>query len=160
MIAPNPAFAKVRILPRYTAAACDRGTHRPRPCAKHSAGALVDVIRADGIDILVDLAGHCPGHSLPVFARRAAPVQMTWMDYVDTTGVPAMDFLVSDPFHTPVAGVQRFTERVLRLPDTRLVYGPPAPLPALAPPPSLARGYVAFGCCNRLSKFGDGVFRT
>ncbi len=126
----------------------------------YSTGELADVIRSDGIDILVDLAGHCPGHRLPVFARRAAPVQMTWMDYVDTTGVPAMDFLVSDPFHTPVAGAQRFTERVLRLPDTRLVYRPPAPMPALVPPPSLARGYVTFGCFNRLSKFGDGVIRT
>ncbi len=150
-----------------TSAVGDAATEAMRQCASawrdaslHSADALAALVRADAIDILVDLAGHCPGNSLETFARRAAPVQMTWMDYVDTTGVPAMDYLVSDPLHSPVAGAQRFTERVLRLPDTRLVYRPPNPLPALVPPPSLARGHVTFGCFNRLSKFGGGVVRT
>ena len=107
---------------------------RPRSCARtldawRDAGAdddatLVERIRRDGIDILVDLAGHCPGHRLGVFARRGAPIQFTWMDYVDTTAVPDMDYLVTDALHTPVDGAQRFTERVLRLPDTRLCYRP------------------------------------
>ena len=56
----------------------------------------------DGIDVLVDLAGHCPGNRLGVFARRGAPVQFTWMDYVGTTALPSMDYVVTDALHTPV----------------------------------------------------------
>ncbi|RPH58451.1 MAG: tetratricopeptide repeat protein, partial [Burkholderiales bacterium] len=131
-----------------------------RDAAAQDDDALVDRIRRDAIDILVDLVGHCPGQRLGVFARRGAPVQFTWLDYVGTTGVPAIDYVVTDALHTPVGGPQRFTERVLRLPDTRLCYRPPQPLPALSRPPAARRGYVTFGCFNRLAKLGPDVVAT
>ena len=118
---------------------------------------LVELVRADEIDILVDLVGHCPGNRLGAFARRGAPIQFTWMDYVGTTGLPTMDYLVTDALHTPVGGAQRYTERVLRLPETRLCYRPTQPLPPLAASPAAARGFVTFGCFNRLNKLGASV---
>lgn len=114
--------------------------------------ALRDLIREDAIDILVDLAGHCPGHRLRVFAHRAAPVQMTWLDYSNTTGLRAMDYFVGDAVQTSQGSPQRFTEEVVRLPDTRLCYGPLPGLPELVTPPAARKGYVTFGCINRLSK--------
>ena len=95
-----------------------------------------------------------------MFARRGAPIQFTWMDYVDTTAVPNMDYIVTDALHTPVDGAQRFTERVLRLPDTRLCYRPVQPLPPLSASPAAARGFVTFGCFNRLNKLSADVVAT
>ncbi len=86
---------------------------------------LARLINQDEIDILIDLAGHTAGHRLLVFARRPAPVQATWMGYVGTTGLDAIDFLISDSYHTP-PGVDRFyTEELLRLPDGYVCYSPP-----------------------------------
>jgi len=121
---------------------------------------LVGRIRRDGIDILVDLVGHCPGQRLGVFARRGAPVQITWLDYVGTTGIPAIDYLITDVLHTPLDSPQRFSERLLRLPETRLCYRPPRPLPALSASPFAQRGVVTFGCFNRLAKLGPDVVAT
>jgi predicted O-linked N-acetylglucosamine transferase (SPINDLY family) len=114
--------------------------------------ALLGRVREDAIDILVDLSGHCPGHRLRLFARRAAPIQMTWLDYSNTTGLSVMDYFVGDPLQVPVGTPQRYTEEVVRLPDTRLCYRPPEPLPPVVPPPATRNGYVTFGCINRLSK--------
>lgn len=122
--------------------------------------ALAQRVREDRVDILVDLVGHCPGNRLGVFARRAAPIQVTWLDYVDTTGLSTMDYLLTDGRHTPDDGSQHFTETVIRLPGTRLCYRPPDLIPPLATVPRVRRGYVTFGCFNRLSKLGEPVLRT
>jgi len=122
--------------------------------------ALVELVRADAIDIFVDLSGHCPGHRLGVFARRAAPVQLTWLDYSNTTGLATIDCFVGDFLQTPEGTPQRYTEELVRLPDVRLCYHPPDGLPSVAPPPVLARGHVTFGCINRLSKLNAAVCET
>ena len=147
-----------------TSSADDRGTAamRAQATAWHDVAALDDEalaarIRADRIDVLVDLVGHCPGHSLRAFARRAAPVQVTWLDYVDTTLVPAMDVLVGDALHMPVDGGQTFSETLVRMARPRFVYRLATPPPPLAPPPILARGAPTFGCFNRLAKVGPPV---
>jgi predicted O-linked N-acetylglucosamine transferase (SPINDLY family) len=127
-----------------------------RDCASLSDAALATRIRDDAIDVLVDLAGHCPGQRLRTFALRAAPVQVTWFDYVDTTGIAAMDWLVTDPLHTPPGSPQRFVERLLFVPTVRFPYAPAAVSPAAAPP-CIANGHPTFGCFNRLSKFGPAV---
>lgn len=125
--------------------------------------AVADLVRRDAIDVLVDLAGHAPGHRLLVFARRAAPVQMTWLDYFDTTGLDTMDVIVSDPVSTPDAalasGAQRFVERVARLPHARLCYTPPPYLPAIARRDPAATKPVVFGCFGRADKLDDEVIR-
>jgi len=142
----------------------DRGTAamRAQASAWHDVAGLDDEalaarIRADRIDVLVDLAGHCPGNSLQAFARRAAPVQMTWLDYVDTTALPTMDVLVGDALHMPLDGAQRFTEALVRMARPRFVYRLATRPPPVAAPPILARGTPTFGCFNRLAKIGAPV---
>ena len=128
-----------------------------REAAALDDAALEALIREDAIDILVDLSGHCPGHRLRMFARRAAPVQLTWLDYSNTTGLGAMDYLIGDSLQTPPGTPQAFTETVLRLPDARLCYRPVDDLPELLAPPAMRNGYVTFGCINRLSKLNPSV---
>jgi protein O-GlcNAc transferase len=111
-------------------------------------------IRADRIDILIDLSGHAPGHRLLVFALRPAPVQATWLDYFDTTGLAAIDYLITDPVSCPVDGAQRFVERLIGMPTVRLCYTAPPFAPAVAPAPALRRGYIAFGSFTRADKIG------
>jgi len=114
-------------------------------------------IAAERIDILVDLAGHTPGGRPLALARKPAPVIATWLDYFDTTGLDAVDYLIGDPVSTPEDGPQRFSERVMRLTPARLCYEPPAYAPAPSPPPFLRHGLVTFGSFNRLSKMADSV---
>jgi predicted O-linked N-acetylglucosamine transferase (SPINDLY family) len=100
----------------------------------------------------VDLAGHTPGHRLGAFALRPAPVCVTWLDYFDTTGLDAMDAIITDPWHSPVEDVQRFTEAVIRLPRLRLCWEPPAGAPVVRPPPCTGGGGFVFGSFNRFAK--------
>jgi len=77
--------------------------------------AVAAMIRADGIDILVDLSGHTSGNRLLVFARKPAPVQVTWLGYCNTSGLGNMDYLLADAGVIPPDTTQRFSEQVLRL---------------------------------------------
>lgn len=107
------------------------------------------MIRADGIDVLVDLAGHTAHNRLPVFGLKPAPVQASWLGYPNTTGMPAIDYLlVSLP---PELAVET------PIPGPRPLYTPPETLPLPSPPPCLSRGYVTFGCFNNASKLNADV---
>jgi protein O-GlcNAc transferase len=114
-------------------------------------------IRADRIDILIDLNGHTPGHRLLVFALRPAPIQVSWLDYFDTTGLEAMDYLITDPVSSPVDGAQRFVERLICMPSVRFCFTPPPFAPQVAPPPALRRGRIAFGSFTRADKISADV---
>ncbi|MCW9040229.1 MAG: tetratricopeptide repeat protein, partial [Rhodospirillales bacterium] len=118
---------------------------------------LIERIHDDGIDILVDLAGHTANNRLPVFLRRAAPVQATWAGYVGTTGLSQMDWLIADRFHVPEGEEDCYTEQVYRLPDGYVCYAPPDTTPEIGPLPSESNGYVTFGCFNELTKVNDHV---
>jgi len=118
---------------------------------------LAEQIRADGIDILFDLAGHTAGNRLLVFARKPAPVQVTWAGYVGTTGLSAMDYLIADRFEVPPGAEVQYVERVLRLPDDYVCYDPPASAPAVAPLPAHQRRRVTFGSFNAPAKIGPHV---
>jgi predicted O-linked N-acetylglucosamine transferase (SPINDLY family) len=113
-------------------------------------------LRSDACDVLVDLAGHAPGNRLPLLSRRCARVQAVWLDWFDTTGVPAIDWLVADAIHAPAAEQHRFTERLLHLPHARFVYRPPVALQP-APSPAARNGCVTFGSFNRHAKLTDAV---
>ncbi|WP_029007274.1 tetratricopeptide repeat protein [Azospirillum halopraeferens] len=119
--------------------------------------ALERTVRADGIHILVDLAGHTFGNRLPVFARRPAPVQATWAGYVGTTGLPAMDYLISDSRQSPEGAEAYGTEAIVRLPDAYVPWAPPADAPEPAPPPLTVRGHATFGSFNTLVKLNGAV---
>lgn len=137
---------------RFAAAATAWRPSRGRPDAE-----LAEQIRADRIDLLFDLAGHTSKNRLTLFARKPAPIQVTWVGYEGTTGLSAIDYLLADRYHVP-EGFDSFTcERVIRLPEGYTCYDPPADAPGVGPPPSLARGYVTFGCFNNPAKVGPQV---
>jgi protein O-GlcNAc transferase len=119
--------------------------------------AAAELIRADGIDILVDLSGHVGNHRLLVFARRAAPVQATWLGYSDTLGISTVDYIMADPIVCPEGDDEFYVERVVRLPSCFLCYRPPRPSPDVAELPALSRGYITLGCFNRISKITPEV---
>lgn len=121
-------------------------------------GAQLRQLRAGRLDILIDLAGHTAGNSLPAFAQRAAPFQVSWLGYFGTTGVHAMDAVLMDPWYAPPGADDRFTEEVLRLPHTRWCYNPVAFAPQVCPSPACDRGFVTFGSFNNTAKYNDSVF--
>jgi protein O-GlcNAc transferase len=112
---------------------------------------------ADQIDVLVDLSGHTAGNRLGVFARRPARVQLTWLGYFATTGLPTMDYVLLDDHHMLPGAERLFVEKVIRLPDCRFCYGAPAYSPDPAPPPSLENGVTTFGSFNNAGKINDRV---
>jgi predicted O-linked N-acetylglucosamine transferase (SPINDLY family) len=139
-------------------------TERIKACCHgwHSAVGLSDErlarrIRDDGIDILIDLAGHTAHNRLPMFAWKPAPVQVSWLGYFATTGVAAMDYLIADPWTLPEAENGNFTETVWRLPETRLCFTPPDIDIEIAPLAALGRGHITFGCFNNLTKVNQAV---
>lgn len=119
--------------------------------------ALADRIRADGIDILIDLDGHSGPNRLPVFARRAAPLQITWAGYVGTTGLDAMDYLITDRRQTVDADLHLMTEQPVFMPGNYVTLAPIEDAPDIAPNPSAENGHVTFGCFNALDKINPHV---
>jgi predicted O-linked N-acetylglucosamine transferase (SPINDLY family) len=113
---------------------------------------LAAQIRADGIDILVDLSGHTGGNRLPVFGRKPAPVQVAWLGYFNTTGVGAIDYVLMDDATVPPGAERWFTEQVVRLPEGRFCYAPPDYAPDVAALPAATRGHITFGSFNNMSK--------
>lgn len=119
--------------------------------------ALAATIRADGIDVLVDLAGHTGGGRLPVFARRPAPVQVTYLGYPNTTGLPTVDLRLTDATADPpgLADVLH-AEGLVRLPRCFLAWAPPDASGGRSPDPAPLddddRLACTFGCFNNLSK--------
>jgi len=134
-----------------------RLAHHWRNVAEMGDQQLMHTIADDGIDILVDLNGHTSGNRLTVFARRAAPVQVSAIGYPDTTGVAEMDFRLSDGIADPPGSERLCTERLVRLPGCFLCYQPPDTAPAVAPPPCQTNGFVTFGSFNNLAKINPDV---
>ena len=118
---------------------------------------LARKIHDDGVDILIDLSGHTSHNRLPAFAWKPAPVQVSWLGYFATTGVPQIDYLIGDPWTLPEGEEQFFTERIWRLPETRLCFSPPQEPIDVVELPALNEGVVTFGCFNSTAKLGDEV---
>jgi len=114
-------------------------------------------INEDRIDILIDLAGHTAHNRLPLFARKPAPVQLSWLGYFATTGVAAIDYLIADPLTLPESEESNFTEKIWRLPQTRLCFSAPDVDVKVNGLPALSNGYLTFGCFNNLTKMNDSV---
>jgi predicted O-linked N-acetylglucosamine transferase (SPINDLY family) len=117
---------------------------------------LAGVIRQDRIDILVDLTMHMSNARPLLFARKPAPVQVTWLAYPGTTGLSAMDYRLTDPYLDPPGeNDQYYAEQSIRLPETFWCYNPLTVEPAVNSVPALERGYVTFGCLNNFCKVND-----
>ena len=118
---------------------------------------LTHQIRADEVDVLFDLAGHTAHNRLLVFARKPAPIQVSWAGYPGTTGLAAIDYVLADRFQVPAEAEQHYQERVLRMPDGYVCYDPPPYAPAVAAPPALNQGVVTFGSFNNRAKINAQV---
>jgi protein O-GlcNAc transferase len=119
---------------------------------------VTDLIRSDGIDILVDLAGHTAHNRLLVLARKPAPVQVTWIGYPATTGLSSIDYKIVDSQTDPPGLTEQFyTEKLIRMPESFLCYLPERESPGVGPLPALSAGNVTFGSFNNFAKVNSGV---
>jgi predicted O-linked N-acetylglucosamine transferase (SPINDLY family) len=117
---------------------------------------VAELIRRDGIDILVDLAGHSAKNRLLVFARKPAPVQLTWLGYPNTTGLATMDYRLTDAFADPPGtGEDLSSERLVRLARSGWCYRPSDEVPPVSAPPHEAKGHITFGCFNAMPKLNE-----
>jgi len=111
--------------------------------------AVAEQIRADNVNVLLDMSGH-GGSRVLVCAHRAAPVQVKWVgNQFGTTGVTAMDWFLGDIEEVPAGHERWYVEDVYRMPDAYAVYHPPVNAPAVSPLPTLDKGCVTFGCFNK-----------
>jgi predicted O-linked N-acetylglucosamine transferase (SPINDLY family) len=131
------------------------------PCKHFSDEQLAERIRADGIDILIDLAGHTGGNRLLTFARKPAPVQVTYLGYPATTGLTAIDYRLTDGYAEPVGMTEALnTETLWRLPDIFCCYRAHDNSPdVIDHPPLHDNGFVTFGCFNNFSKLTEPVLK-
>ena len=114
---------------------------------------VAGLIRNDTIDILIDLARHTADNRVSVFARKPAPVQVTWIGYPATSGLSAFDYKIADQYTDPPDQADRlYTEKLIRLPDTSLCYLPEQGGPHIAEPPYFKKGHITFGSFNNLAK--------
>lgn len=122
---------------------------------------VAEMVREDRIDLLIDLAMHARDNRLPVFARKPAPVQATYLAYAGTTGLRAVDYRITDPYLDPPSddADAYYSETSVRLPHTYWCYQPPAVVPdkPVGPPPAGQAGTITFGCLNNFSKVNPRV---
>ena len=133
---------------------------RWKDISRLSARDAARLIERDGIDILVDLAGHTQGSGLPVLARRPAPVQLTAIGYMATTGLRAVDYFLSDIYCSPWdMGARGFSEKVLRMPHSHLCYAPVLrDMPKSGgEAPFVRNGCITFGSFNNFTKVSDDM---
>lgn len=128
---------------------------------------LVELIKNDGIDVLIDLSGHTGGNRLPVFMQKPAPLQLTWLGYPATTGLSAIDSRITDQYADPLDADDHYVEHSVRLGGHFCVYRPLIKSPEYIdsaeympqPPPALKNKFITFGSCNTLAKYSQTTVR-
>ncbi len=147
----------------YNVHQVDATTERLRGLADHwrdiahlSDTEAAECVRADGIDILVDLAGHTAHNRLLLFARKPAPVQVAYLGYPDTRGFAAIDYWLSDVYADPPDETEQFyVEQIVRLAHGFNCYQPPLDCPKVSTLPVLSTRGVTFGSFNNIAKLSD-----
>ncbi|HTW94797.1 MAG TPA: tetratricopeptide repeat protein [Tepidisphaeraceae bacterium] len=145
----------------------DATTQKLRGCARQwrdisrmPDAEAAELIRADRIDILVDLSLHTSGNRLPLFAMKPAPIQVTYLGYPGSTGVEAIDYRFSDRRIDSVNEQGEHTERTIYLPGCYWCYHPGGPAPDVSQPPCMASGRITFGCLNQFPKVSRAALET
>ena len=119
----------------------------------HPDASVEALIQQDQVDILIDLSGHTDGNRLRLIAREPAPLIVKWVGgLVNTTGLDAIDYLISDSVETPPGCDADYLEKLIRMPDDYICYMPPGHAPAVGGLPAAENGYVTFGCLNNPAK--------
>jgi predicted O-linked N-acetylglucosamine transferase (SPINDLY family) len=123
--------------------------------------ALTTLAREQGIDILIDLGGYGDAARMSACANRLAPVQIKWVGMqAHSSGLPEMDWFLTDRWETPEGFESLYSERLLRLPNGYVCYSPPPHAPDVVPLPALTNDFVTFGCFNNLAKITPRVIET
>lgn len=128
-----------------------------RSCGSLSDLEIAEQIRADQIDILVDLAGHTTNNRLRVLAYKPSPIQITYLGYPGTSGLPAVDYRITDKWADPTTNDIHYTEKLIRLETGFLCYAPPNVAPPVSSLPAQRKGYITFGSFNNLPKINASV---
>ncbi|MGY4878614.1 glycosyltransferase [Vreelandella aquamarina] len=117
---------------------------------------LAHQVRDDGIDIVIDLSGHSEGSCLQALSMRPAPLCIKWVGgLLNTVGVEGIDYLLSDHIETPIDIDDKYTEKLIRLPDDYICYMPPFYAPSINSLPALNKGYITLGCLNNPAKISN-----
>lgn len=122
--------------------------------------ALANKIHLDGIDILIDLAGHTGLNRLGVFRHKPAPIQISWLGYPGCSGLSTIDYIIGDPYVMPFSMQPHMRGRILHLPEVFGCFDPLPYAPEITPPPACKTGQITFGCFNNPVKCNDRVIQV
>jgi predicted O-linked N-acetylglucosamine transferase (SPINDLY family)/glycosyltransferase involved in cell wall biosynthesis len=132
-----------------------------RETSSYDDSKLAKLIHEDQLDILFELSGHTAYNRLGVFALKPAPLQVSYLGYPGTTGLPTIGYRITDAFADPPGTTEHLhTEKLIRLKGCAWCFQPDAAAPEVQPLPALKNGYVTFGCFNNMAKLNPPLFET
>ena len=136
--------------------------HEWRNVRTKSDNELINLIKEDGIHILIDVNGHTDNNRLPIYINRVAPIQMTWAACLNSTGIPEIDYIIGDPIVTPLDSQEKFAEKILQMPDVWACFSKPEykDLQINKITPAIKNKFVTFGNLNISIKITQEVIRV
>ncbi len=122
---------------------------------------ILNIIKSDNIDILIDMSGHTNNGNLEIFANRAAPIQLSWASFLATTGINEIDYIIGDPYVTPINTKEHFSETILNLPNIWCHLSTSnIPMLDTVDTPAITNGYITYGSFNNLNKINNEVVKV
>ena len=119
---------------------------------------VINLIRENGVHILIDMSGHTAKNRLSIFVNKPAPIQVTWLGYNASTGLKEIDYIIGDQYVTPLENKNQFTENILQLPNIwSCLSKPDFKIKKENSSPALKNGFITFGSFNNLSKINDNL---